>query len=177
VSLSDRYNRGGDGRLDLLDRYLTELGDRLGNAWRDHTGVSRTTLTQSLYLFSAWASLQYVAVSHDPGMLAIAFIALLPLVGIARPRGSLVEQIQVEAMRLPRRTFVILRIWLLTLGLLSLAMAIGSLASAIVPGSGGLPPDMAENWLLGLALTALQASDYISRTNPIWPTSGGHRVS
>ena len=30
MSLSDRYNRG-DGRLELLDRYLTDLGNRAGN--------------------------------------------------------------------------------------------------------------------------------------------------
>jgi hypothetical protein len=45
MSLNDRYNRASgadEGRLVLLDHYLTYLGDRAGNYWRDHTGASRT---------------------------------------------------------------------------------------------------------------------------------------
>jgi hypothetical protein len=171
MSLHDRYNRGGDGRLELLDRYLTYLGDRTGNSWRDRTGANREVLTRSLYLFAAWASLQHVALSRDPTMLFIAGIAMMSLFGKLKSRGGLVEQIQVEAMGLPKRTFVILRVWLLFIGLFSLAMAIGDLALSLQSGIP-LTINSAEGWLMGCALTALQSSDYISRTNPIFPSGG-----
>jgi hypothetical protein len=174
VSLNDRYNPSGGGRLELLDQYLTHLGDRTGNSWRDHTGASRTDLTRSLYLFSAWAAVQHVVISHDPTMLLIAGIAMLSMSGLLRSHGGLVEQIQVEALGLPRRTFVILRVWLLVIGLFSLAMAIGDLAVTLQSGVP-LTIQSAQSWLLGCSLTALQTSDYISRTNPIFP-SGGMKV-
>lgn len=176
MTLSDRYNRGGDGRLELLDRYLTYLGDRVGNYWLDHTGASRSILTQSLYLFAAWAALQHLVVSHDPTMLVIAGVSLLALGGRTRSRGGLSEQIQVEALGLPRTTFVILRVWLLAVGLLCLAIAAGELAVTLQAGIP-LPMDAAKSLLVGCALTSLQASDYISRTNPVWPSGGGRRAS
>jgi hypothetical protein len=107
-------------------------------------------------------------------MLLIAGIAMLSMSGALRSRGGLVEQIQVEALGLPRRTFVILRVWLLVIGLFSLAMAIGDLAVTLQSGAP-LTIQSAQSWLLGCSLTALQTSDYISRTNPIFP-SGGMKV-
>jgi hypothetical protein len=174
LSLHDRYNRGGDGRLELLDKYLTHLGDRTGESWRDRTGASRSVLTRSLYIFAAWAALQHVMLSHDPVMLIIAGVAMASLFGMLKSRGGLFEEIQTEALGLPRRTFVILRVWLLIIGLFSLAMAIGDLAVTLQSGVP-LTIDSAESWLMGCALTALQSSDYISRTNPIFP-SGGKRM-
>jgi hypothetical protein len=171
LSLHDRYNRGGDGRLELLDRYFTYLGDRTGNTWYDRTGASRTVLTRSLYLFALWASMQHIAISRDPAMLVIAGVALMSLFGKLQSRGGLVEQIQVEAMGLPKRTFVMLRVWLLFIGLFSLAMAIGDLAVSLQSGIP-LTINSAESWLMGCALTALQSSEYISRTNPIFPSGG-----
>lgn len=171
VSLDDRYNRGGTGRLELLDRYLTHLGDRAGSYWFVRTGASRGALTQGLYLFAAWAAMQYVALARDPWMLVVVGMSLMALVGLTRTRGSLVEQMQLEVLGLPRRTFVILRIWLLFLGLLSLAVALGALIVALQTGA---PPTMEtyKSLLLGCALTALQIGDYIGRTNPTWPSRG-----
>jgi hypothetical protein len=174
MSLNDRYNPGGNGRLEKLDQYFTYLGDRTGNSWRDRTGASRNDLTRSLYLFAAWAALQHLVISHDPMMILLAGIAMMSMAGVFRSRGGLVEQIQVEALGLPRRTFVILRVWLLVIGLFSLAMAIGDLAVTLQSGAP-LTIQSAESWLLGCSLTALQTSDYISRTNPIFP-SGGKKV-
>ena len=118
MSLSDRYNRG-DGRLESLDRYLTHIGDRIGSAWWTHTGVSRVTFTQGLYVFSAWAALQQFAFSRNPVVLMIAGVAMLSWqgVGTGQSRGGLVEQIQSEAAGLPTNTLVILR--LITLGLVA----------------------------------------------------------
>ncbi|HET8524024.1 MAG TPA: hypothetical protein VFL82_12370 [Thermomicrobiales bacterium] len=174
MSLHDQYNRtiGPDeGRLVLLDRYLTYLGDRAGNYWRDHTGISRALLTQGLYVFAAWAAMQHLMIVHDPTMLVIVGISLLALVGIKPARGTVVEQMQIEALGLPRRTFVLLRLWLLSLGLLSLAIALGDFAASIQSGTP-MPPNTIQSWLLGCALTAWQVSDYISRTNPTWPSRG-----
>jgi len=171
LSLNDRYNRGGAGRLELLDRYLTNLGDRAGNYWFARTGASRGALTQGLYLFAAWAAMEHVVLAGDPSMLFVVGMALLALMGFTRSRGGLVEQMQLEVLGLPRRTFIILRIWLLFLGLLSLATALGDLNVALLTG---VPPTMEadKSLLVGCALTALQIGDYISRTNPTWPSRG-----
>lgn len=174
MSLNDRYNRGGDGRLDLLDRYLTHLGDRAGTYWLDHTGESRTVLTRSLYVFAAWAALQELVLARDPTMVIIVGVALLSLRMGSWSRGGVVEKIQLEALGLPRRTFIILRLWLLGLGLLSLAIAAGDLAVTLLFGAP-LQMDAPESLLLGCALAALQISDYISRTNPVWPSGGLRR--
>jgi hypothetical protein len=173
VALTDRYNRGG-GRLENLDRYLTQLGDRIGNYWLDRTGIDRGTLTQGLYLLAAWSAVQYASLTRNPTMLVVAAVALMAAVGkLPVSRGGLVEEIQVEALGLPRRTFVSLRLVVLSLGLLNLAMATGELAFALQTGS---PPVGAGEMLLsGCALTALQAGDYIRRTNPATP-SGGHHM-
>jgi hypothetical protein len=115
--------------------------------------------------------MQHLLIVHDPTMLVIVAISLLALVGIKPARGSVVEQMQIEVLGLPRRTFVILRLWLLALGLLSLAIALGDFAASVQSGTS-LPADTIQSWLLGCALTAWQVSDYISRTNPTWPSRG-----
>src|SRR5688572_23598608 len=112
MSLNDRYNHGG-GRIQNLDRYLTHLGDRAGNAWHSRTGASRHTLPQGLYLFAVWACLQDLMLTGDFFMLAFAGQALLGLLGVTQSRGGLVEQIQVEALRLPKSTFAMLRVFIL----------------------------------------------------------------
>jgi hypothetical protein len=171
MALNDRYNRGG-GRLENLDRYLTHLGDRFGDFWWERTGLNRAVLTQALYLLAAWAALHAALWFHRPLLLGIAGVALVALLGKTPiSRGGLVEEMQVEVLGLPRRTFVVLRLWLLGLGLLNLAQATGELALA---AGSGLPPSLqgVEFFLTGCAFTALQAADYIRRTNPSTPSGG-----
>jgi hypothetical protein len=171
VSLSDRYNRG-NGRLQSLDRYLTEVGNRIGNAWWARTGTSRVTLTQGLCVFSAWAATQYFSLTHDPIVVAIIVIAFLSWQGIGQSRGGLVEQIQSEAAGLPKNALVTLRLIILGAGALQLATASGDVLGTL--GGGSLVTvHTLEALLLGSALVALQASDYIRRTNPFTPSSGG----
>lgn len=172
MSLHDRYNRGG-GRLENLDRYLTHLGNRVGNAWYDHTGVSRHILTQGLYLAAIWAALQDLAITRDHMMIVIAGLAFFGLRGFTQSRGSLVEQIQVEALGLPRWTFAFLRVMLLTLGCLALARATGGLAVALQTQTP-IPFEAVDGFLRGIALVALQAGEYIRRTNPPTFFSNGH---
>lgn len=170
MSLNDRYNRGG-GRLDQLDQYLTLLGDRAGDSWQARTGISRNVLTQGLYVFATWSSMQHVVLARDPSMLLIVGMALMAMLGMTRSRGGLVEQVQLEAVGLPRRTLVILRVWFLFFGLLDLAIGLGDL---LVAAQTGVAPTLEtiNILLLGAALTALQAADYISRTNPTFPSRG-----
>jgi hypothetical protein len=174
MSLHDRYNRGG-GRLENLDRYLTHLGNRAGNAWHDRTGVSRHVLTQGLTLFAIWAALQNFMISRNLLMVVIAGLAFLGLRGMTQSRGGLVEQIQVEALGLPRWTFALLRLMLLTVGSLALARATGGLALALQTGTP-VPFEACEALLKGAALVSLQAGDYIRRTNPPTASSNGHGV-
>ena len=164
MSLHDRYNRGG-GRLDNLDRYLTHLGNRAGNAWLDHTGVGRDVLTRGLCFFALWAALQNVVLSRDPIMILVAGLALLSLRGLTSSRGGLVEQIQVEALGLPKSTFAFLRIFILFIGCFSLATALGEVGVALQLRAA-IPFSAAQSLMSGCALVALQASDYIRRTNP-----------
>ena len=105
-------------------------------------------------------------------MAVVAGLALLGWLGLMPSRGGLVEQIQVEAMRLPKNTFVLLRLWLFGLGLLRLSMAVAYVANAIQTCTT-LPIEAVEQLLTGYALTALQTSDYIRRTNPTTPSNGG----
>jgi hypothetical protein len=175
MALHDRY-QGGDGRIQALDRYLTRLGDRAGSAWFLRTGVNRSVLTRALYVFSAVASAQRFVLFHDPFAMMVLALALIGLSGIGTSRGGVVEQMQMEVLRLPHNTLAFLRIFLLTIGLFALATAAGMLLGATLGGTG-LPIGFGEQLLSGLALTALQSSEYIRRTNPIWPTRGGHLVS
>ena len=172
MALNDRYNRGG-GRLENTDRYLTELGDRIGNAWAERTGLSRTLLTQGLYLIAAWAALQQGMLFQKPLMLGFAGVCLFSFMGrVPNSRGGLVEQIQVEALGLPRRSFVFLRVWVLAVGLLNLTQAFGGICATLLTGDP-LPLQGMEVLYSGCALTGLQVADYIRRTNPSFP-SGGH---
>jgi hypothetical protein len=65
---------------------------------------------------------------------------------------------------------------MLAMGLLNLAKAAGLLIGATISGAGSTA-GFGEYVLTGLALTTLQAGEYIRRTNPIWPSRGGHWVS
>lgn len=171
MSLHDRYNRGG-GRLENLDRYLTDLGNRAGNAWHDRTGAGRHVLTQGLYLFSAWAALHHILLVRDPIMVVIVGLAMFGMMGFTTSRGGLVEQIQVEALGLPRWTFAVLRLMILTVGLFSLATAFGVLGVSLQT-PGPIPFAVVEGLLNGGALVALQAGEYIRRTNPPTISSNG----
>jgi hypothetical protein len=174
MALHDRYQRG-DGRVQALDRYLTRLGDRAGNAWFHRTGISRSTLTQVLYVFSAWCSAQVLFAFRDPYAVWFVGLALLGFKGIGLSRGGIVEQMQMEVLRLPRNTLAMLRIFLLVVGLFGLAQAAGMLLGTLIGGTW-LTPDFGQQLFYGLALTTLQISEYIRRTNPLWPTRGGHRA-
>ena len=173
MSLGDRYNRG-EGRLANLDRYLTLQGDRAGRWWLDHTGTNRTVLTRGLYVFAAWAAMQHVALFRDPAVIAFGGLALLGARGLTQSRGGLVEQMQAEAMGLPKQAPALCRLIVLGLGLLNLAIALGEGLLAIQSGHP-LPLAAAGYVLLGGAMTALQFGDYIGRTNPSTPSTGHRR--
>ena len=175
MALHDRYQRG-DGRVQALDRYLTHLGDRAGNAWFHRTGINRSTLTQALYLLSAGASAQQLVFFRDPNAVWFLGLALFGLAGITTGRGGVVEQMQMEVLGLPKNTFPFLRIFLLTMGLFILAQVAGSVLASLI-GGAALPAEFGKQLLSGVAVTALQVSEYIRRTNPITPTRGGHWVS
>lgn len=179
MSLADRYNRG-DGRLQSLDRYLTQLGDRAGRVWWSRTGISRVTLTQGLYVFSAWAATQQFTLTHDPIMITLIVAAVInwqsQFTGRSLSRGGLVEQIQSEAAGLPKNTLVVLRLIILFLGGFQLALAAGDVLSTLL-GASLISVMTLQTALVGGSLFALQASDYIRRTNPMTPSSGGHRRS
>ena len=177
MSLQDRYDRGGDGRLENLDRHLTRLADRFGNHLATRTGLARHTLTQIIYVVSAWAGTQHLALVHDPMMIAFIGFALMGMVGITQvSRGGVVEQMQTEVLGLPKQTFVALRLFVLVLGLFGLAIAAGNLASALVNRTW--PPFTTwESLLSGSCITALQLGDYIRRTNPFTPSGrNGFRI-
>ena len=172
MSLSDRYNRGG-GRIQSLDRYLTELGDRLGNLWFDVTGWSRASLTKGLYVLAALSATQHGVLFQDAKVYIFTVVALLSMTGLGVTRGGLVEQIQAEAAGLPKNAIAIMRMEVLLIGVWQLAIASCGLVAALLTSDISPVPDIARPLLLGIALTSLQASDYIRRTNPNFPTRGG----
>ena len=171
MSLSDRYNRG-DGRIQSFDKYLTEIGDDLGEFWWRSTGIHRSVLTQGLYVVSAWAGVQHYIVTRDVTMLLISAVALLSYMGIGgQSKGGLVEQLQAEATGLPRNTLAFLRLFILTGGVFNISSAACAFAASF--GSEQITSgDVAAPLMVGLSLTALQLSDYIRRTNPVTPSGG-----
>jgi hypothetical protein len=172
VSLSDRYNRG-DGRIQKFDRYLTDVGNVAGNWWSDQTGWSRRALTQGLYVAAALAAAQNGVMYRDPFLCLIAGAAILSYLGMAgQSKGGVVEQIQAEAAGLPKNTIAIMRLLILFTGILQLAFAVSGVASLFTSLA---PPtsEIFDSLLIGVAFTALQASDYIVRTNPVTPGKGG----
>jgi hypothetical protein len=178
VSLKDRYNRG-DGRIQSFDKYLTDIGDDLGEFWWRITGVHRSVLTQGLYVVSAWAGVQHFMVTRDATMLLITCVALLSFMGIGQSKGGLVEQLQAEATGLPKNSIAFMRLLIIGIGVFSLITAACTLTASFT-GELITTRAVAEPMLVGLALTALQLSDYIRRTNPATPGKGGrgklHRI-
>lgn len=172
MSLSDRYNRG-EGRIQSFDKYLTELGNRVGNLWSDQTGVSRRSLTQGLYVLSALAATQHFSVAHDPTVLLFAGIALLAYMGAMPALGGVLEQIQAEAAGLPKNSLAIMRLFVFWVGALLLTSAVVRMFGDLI-GSAPLDTQFALDLLMGVSLISLQASEYIRRTNPATPSGGGH---
>lgn len=170
MSLSDRYNRG-EGRIQSFDKYLTDLGNQLGNLWHTNTGYSRRTLTQGLYVVAALTAAQQYAFSHNFMSLMFAGVALLGFMGVMPALGGVVEQIQAEAVGLPKNTLAAMRLQVLGIGVFMLAVAISQVL-ADVTGQTPLTLQFVNNLLLGVSFTALQASDYIRRTNPATPSGG-----
>jgi hypothetical protein len=171
MSLSDRYNRG-DGRIQQMDKYLTELGDRLGNQWLDYTGLSRDRLTRGLYMISMIASLQHYMVNHDPQVLLFTVIALLFYTGGGQSKGGLTEQIQSEVAGLPRNTLAFLRLEIIGLGTFLLVIGLCEVLSTVI-APDPQPLHSGGKLLLGLTLFTLQLGEYIRRTNPPTRSGGG----
>ena len=174
MSLSDRYNRGG-GRIQNFDRYLTELGDDLGNYWWRQTGFHRSALTQGLYLVSAWAAAHHLTHFQNPIMAIFLGGAVLCFLGAAQSRGGIVEQIQSEAAGLPRNSIAFLRLLVLGLGIFNLAIAVTEFI-AVAFLNDPPPTNSTHALLLGVTLTAMQTGEYIRRTNPATPGSGGRGI-
>ena len=172
MSLSDRYNRGDD-RVQRFDRYLTDVGNVVGNWWSDQTGWSRRTLTQGLYVTAVLTASQYGISFRDPFLLVIAGIAMLSFTGAAgNSKGGVVEQLQAEASGLPKNTLALMRLGILFIGIMQLADAVVGFAVAL-NANVSITQTIIAPLLGGVAMTALQASDYICRTNPAEPGKGG----
>jgi hypothetical protein len=81
-----------------------------------------------------------------------------------KQRGSLVEEIQMEATGLPRHTLKYLAVGVLAIGLFGIVTSLPALLAA--PLTGGIDLGELASVLGGAALTVLKAADYIARTNP-----------
>jgi hypothetical protein len=165
VGLQDRYHRD-DGRIQRLDRRFTEFGSRLGTLWWEATGISRDRLTRGLVFVSIAAILQHYILYQRATILLFLFVALASLSSRAPVRGGLVEQIQSEASGFPRNAIAFLRLQIMFLGVYLLSIALVAIVT------DAFQPDVdsaviGPNLLMGLALVALQLSDYIRRTNPL----------
>jgi hypothetical protein len=171
MSLSDRYNRGG-GRIQSFDKYLTHIGNRAGNLWLHETGISRTVLTQGLYVLSALAAAEHYLLSRNPMSILFAGIAIMGYLGAMPALGGVVEQIQAEAAGLPRNALAIMRLQILGVGVFMLATSAGHMAADLA-GARPLGIEFLTTLALGISFSALQASDYIRRTNPATPSGGG----
>lgn len=170
MSLNDRYHRD-DGRLSRIDTRLTRLGDKAGNIWLNRTGIDRSILTYSLFVLSAGVAFQKLTLFHDPVDILIILLAVMGMLGLSRTRGGIVEQLQVEAVGLPKNALVFFRLLLLLAGLMGLSSGLGAVAESLQSGTA-LPATGIESLLSGLMLLTLQAAEYIQRTNPSPPSRG-----
>jgi len=171
MSLSDRYNRG-DSWIQKCDKYLTDTGNRVGNFWLDQTGINRRTLTQGLYIAAVLAASERAIVFHDPTMFVMAAVAMMSYMGLGQSKGGVVEQIQAEAAGLPKNTLAWMRLEILVIGVWMLASAGGGFV-ALLHSNQSIAVLLIKPLMAGIAFTALQAGDYISRTNPASPGKGG----
>jgi hypothetical protein len=170
MSLNDRYHRN-DGFLSRVDASLTRLGDRAGNYWLERTGVSRSILTYCLFMFAGGVALQKLTLFRDPFDMLIVLLATMGILGLSRSRGGVVEQIQAQAMGLPKNTLIFVRLLLLLAGLMGLANATGYILVSIQTQTP-FPATGIDSLMNGIMLTVLQASEYIQRTNPSPPSRG-----
>jgi hypothetical protein len=123
-------------------------------------------------MLAAIAATEHYLVSREAMSLAFAAVAFLSYLGAVPALGGLIEQIQAEAAGLPKNALAIMRLQILGVGVFLLATAGGHLL-ADLSGVAPLGMDFLRVLLLGLSFTALQASDYIRRTNPASPSGGG----
>jgi len=161
-----------NGRIQRLDHRFAESGRLLGNWWCDLTGLSRNLLVDVLAVVSTFAILQHYVQYHRVNVLMFLMLPVASLLGVQSTRGGVREQIQLEAFGLPRNAVAFLRLQIIFLGLFFLMNGIAQwFAVAIRLPADGQP--YGASLLLGLALVAAQASDYVRRTD----TASGNRRS
>lgn len=174
MSLRNQFNRGGTGGaqhpVEVLDLAFTREADNWAERFAARTSLARGAITTVFYLVAAVASFVYALRTAQPLFLGIAVLAYAGTMP-GKQRGSLVEEIQLEAAGLPRHTMRYLNVFMLGLGLF------GIFSSVVVFAFGLAVPaafSFGFNSLAGgLAITALKIGDYITRTNPSRPS--GHR--
>jgi len=167
MALKKEFNRGDGGRdadpVVRLDAALTVVADRWAESWQTRGRRSRQELTLGLYAIAAGASGAYVLLTEEWLFLGLGVLAYA---GGARgkQRGALIDEIQLEAIGLPRHTLKYLSVFLLGLGLFGLLSGLALVVLDVLllgTPEAGLPGLMG-----GLAITALKVADYIARTNP-----------
>ena len=167
MALKKEFNRGDGGRdadpVVRLDVALTVVADHWAEGWQARGGRSRQELTLGLYAVATGASGAYVLLTGEWLFLGLGVLAYA---GGARgkQRGALIDEIQLEAIGLPRHTLKYLSVFLLGLGLFGLhsGLALAAVDLLLL----GTPVAALPGLMGGLAITALKAADYIARTNP-----------
>lgn len=147
------------------------MGDKAGDIWLNRTGVDRSILTFSLFLLAAGIGFQKVVLFHDLADTFIILLALMGMLGLSRSRGGIVEQLQIEAVGLPKNSLVFIRLMLLFSGLMGLSSGLRYVATSIQSGTP-IPPAGIESLLTGIMLHFLLSAEYIQRTNPTPPSRG-----
>ena len=167
MALKKEFNRGDGGRdadpVVRLDAALTVVADRWAEGWQARGGRSRQELTLGLYAIATGASGAYVLLTGEWLFLGLGVLAYA---GGARgkQRGALIDEIQLEAVGLPRHTLKYLSVFLLGLGLFGLLSGLALVVVDLL--LLGTPVAALPGPVGGLAITALKVADYIARTNP-----------
>lgn len=167
MALKDALGRNSDGSerspVERIDAALTQLADEWAERWQARTPFSRQGLTLALYAAATLGGLGYVALT---GAFLFLGIALLAYAGSApgKGRGSLVEEIQLEAAGLPRRTLKYLSVFMLGLGFFGILSGLPFVLAGLL--GYGTPGAELPSVVGGLAITTLKVADYIARTNP-----------
>ncbi|HEX5503021.1 MAG TPA: hypothetical protein VFW96_10385 [Thermomicrobiales bacterium] len=175
MGLQDRLNRHGDGGdltpIEYIDAELTREADDFANRWHARTRVSRQTLTLGVYVIATVFAFSYALLTRQFLFLAIGALAYAGSMP-GKHRGSLVEEIQLEAAGLPPQTLKYVNVFVLGVGLFGIFTSIPLFLSTLVYGGGLI--FAVDGFVGGIALTALKIADYIQRTNPT-PRNDGDR--
>ncbi|MBI5398892.1 hypothetical protein HZB03_05500 [Candidatus Woesearchaeota archaeon] len=166
MSLDDRFNPNDGSVIDTLDSALFEFNKKIATKWQDKTYRSKADLERVLYFGSA-ATLGGYMTNTMSFIMAIpaASMALRGAVETLRPKSAKHEEIQTEAIGLPRKTWKYLNVICYGLGVVQTLVGVGHLVAGAVSGNNQLYVNSISHLTLGLGILGWVSADYMAKSD------------